>query len=203
MGARQCHRDGYGPNRIRKSKRNTNQSASLWKNPKSRLSLTAKTSKRPSMKRKDNLPVEYRPPVSAPTTYEMAHPERGGMQSEGVELLLQDVETSQGIYQLVVVKHSENVEISLTNIQALINLQFALQLAIELILSVSLLTTAQNGRVIQDLTEVTHSSQRTVSTIVVENSRNVTVNETTADIAANVQLLLQVLLAIVAKLDVA
>jgi spore coat protein X len=112
-------------------------------------------------------------------------------------------ETNQGIYECLVIKDSVNVNVSRTATQASLNVQAALQLALTLVLSMSIDSSETADKVSEELLEATYVHQNRISTINVENSANINVISTSTDISANVQLLLQVLLALVAKLDIA
>lgn len=123
--------------------------------------------------------------------------------SEIMQELFQGTDTSQGIFQVVIIKDSEAVEVTLANLQAVISLQLALQLAIALVVSVSVASATATERITQDLIQSVYSRQSNISTVVIEGSRNITVTEVGAEIALNIQILLQVLVALLAKVEVA
>lgn len=102
----------------------------------------------------------------------------------------------------VVIRDSQNVTVTTTDTQASINLQAALQLAITLILSIAIGTSEQAESVSQDLLQRVQVTQETHLKMLISNSSDVTVDVTDTQAAANVQVLLQVLLALVAKLEI-
>lgn len=115
-----------------------------------------------------------------------------------------DVTLGSGQYSLesIVVKDSCDIQISSTDTQAALNIQVALQVAIAVVISISIADSSQADNVTQDLFAKLKSSQMNKQQIYIENSRGVNVTTTDTDIAVNVQILLQVLIALVARLDV-
>jgi spore coat protein X len=111
-------------------------------------------------------------------------------------------DTTQVSKELIIIKDSEGVEIRSTDTQAAVNVQAALQVAIALVISISIADSARAERVTQDLLQRIQVKQINHQKVVIENSRQVSVTTTDTDIAVNVQLLLQILLALVAKLEV-
>lgn len=102
----------------------------------------------------------------------------------------------------IVVKDSCDVEVSSTDTQAALNVQVALQVAIAIVISISIADSRQADNVTEDLFAKLKSTQMNKQQVYVENSRGVNITTTDTDIAVNVQFLLQLLLALVARLDV-
>lgn len=102
----------------------------------------------------------------------------------------------------IVVKDSCDIEVTSTDVQAALNVQIALQAAIALVISISIADSSIGDEIIQDLNAKLKTSQVNRQQLYIENSRGVTVSTTDTDIAVNVQILLQVLIALVVRLDV-
>ena len=105
--------------------------------------------------------------------------------------------------ELIVIKDSCNISVQTTETTAAVSLQIALQLAIALIIRVTIADSDDSNSVVQDLLQHFDSDQKNVQKIYVENSKDVSIKTTDTDIAANVQVMLEALLAIVAELDIA
>ena len=105
--------------------------------------------------------------------------------------------------ELIVIKDSCNISVHTTETQAAASLQIALQLAIALVIKISIADSEDSESVVQDLLQHFDSDQKNVQKIYVENSKDVSIKTTDTDIAANVQVMLEALLAIVAELDIA
>lgn len=111
-------------------------------------------------------------------------------------------DTFQDSHECIIIRDSCDVTVQTTNTHAAINLQAALQLAIAVVLSISIGDSINNSAIIQELTQRAEITQTTRQKLLIENSHDVHVTTTDTDVAVNIQLLLQVLLALVAKLDV-
>lgn len=118
----------------------------------------------------------------------------------------QDTDANVGSLQQsiesIVIKDSCDVEVTTTDIQAAVNVQLVLQIAIALVISISIADSSKADTIAQDLNAKLKSSQINKQQVYIENSRGVNVFTTDTDLAVNIQLLLQVLVAIVARLDV-
>ncbi len=105
--------------------------------------------------------------------------------------------------EVIFIKDSGNISVRTTETTAAVSLQIALQLAIALVIKISIADSDDSDSVVQDLLQHFDSEQKSVQRIHIENSKDITVETTDTDIAANVQVLLEALLAIVAQLDIA
>jgi len=121
-----------------------------------------------------------------------------GVQQNGV----QAVSNKQQSYEWIIVKDSEGVEIQTTDTQAALSLQLGIQAAIAAVISVAIGDTDQGRAVAQDMKQFIKTKQRNVQKTIVEGSRNITVTTTDTDLAVNIQAMLQVLVTLVAKLDI-
>jgi len=102
----------------------------------------------------------------------------------------------------VVIRDSENVTVNITDTQGSLSLQVALQLAIALVLSIAIGTSGKAETIAQELFQRISTTQEAHLKMYVSHSYDVTVDVTDTQVTANVQALLQVLLALVAKLEV-
>ncbi|WP_017754048.1 spore coat protein [Calidifontibacillus oryziterrae] len=104
--------------------------------------------------------------------------------------------------EFIFVKDSCNIMVQTTDTQAAVSIQIALQLAIALVVRITLADSDQGQSVLEDLLQYFDSEQSNYQKICIENSKDVTVITTDTDVAANIQALLEVLLSLVAKIDV-
>jgi len=127
-----------------------------------------------------------------------------GCESEGdiKEEAEQSIRTEQSTEDHIIIKHSCDITVTTTDIQAAVNLQVAIQLAIALVLSISIADGAQAEKIQQELLQKISTEQFIHQKTYIENSRGVTVTMTDAEASVNIQILLQVLLALVAKLEI-
>ncbi|MEB9685422.1 spore coat protein [Bacillus anthracis] len=97
---------------------------------------------------------------------------------------------------------SADVEVTTTDTKAALSIQAALQAAIVVVVSISIADSEKADRVAQELFQKSSIKQINKQETVIRNSRNVTVTTTDTDIAVNVQILLQILLALLVKLNI-
>lgn len=110
--------------------------------------------------------------------------------------------SKQQSIESIVVKDSCDINVSSTDTQAAVNVQAALQIAVAIVISISIADSSQADAVTQDLFAQLQSSQMNTQHVYIENSRGVTITTTDTDIAVNIQILLQILIALVVRLDV-
>lgn len=108
----------------------------------------------------------------------------------------------QESFEWIIVKDSEDVEVHTTDTQAAVSLQLGIQAAIAAVLSITVGDSNQSKAVVQDLKQFMKTKQKNTQKTVIEGSKHVKVTTTDTDLAVNIQALLQILLAIVVKLDV-
>lgn len=114
----------------------------------------------------------------------------------------QDIEDLQVSEECIIIRNSADVEVHTTDTQAAVNLQAALQVAIALVLSLTIADSDKAEAVTQDLLQKIETKQINKQKTLILNSQCVRVTTTDTDIAVNIQALLQVLVALVAKIDV-
>ena len=114
----------------------------------------------------------------------------------------QFVSNKQQSFEWIIVRDSEDIEVTTTDTQAALSLQLGIQAAIAAVLSVTIGDTDQGKAVAQDMKQFIKTKQRNVQKTIIEGSRNITVTTTDTDLAVNIQALLQILVTLVAKLDI-
>ncbi|MCM3790231.1 spore coat protein [Domibacillus indicus] len=114
----------------------------------------------------------------------------------------QFVSNEQKSFEWIIVKDSEDVDVRTTDTQAAVSLQLGIQAAIAVVLSITVGDSDQSKSVLQDLKQFIKTKQKNTQKTVVEGSKHVKVTTTDTDLAVNIQALLQILVAIVVKLDV-
>jgi len=114
----------------------------------------------------------------------------------------QIVKNDQKSYEWIIVKDSEEVHVKTTDTQASVSLQLGIQAAIAAVISITIGDSDQGKAVAQDIKQFIKTKQSNRQKTIIEHSKNVKVVTTDTDLAVNIQALLQVLVAIVAKLDV-
>ena len=110
--------------------------------------------------------------------------------------------TLQFSEEYIFIKDSCDVTVSSTDTKAAVSLQASLQAAIALVISISVASADQAEQITQELLQSTKTKQMNYQKTVIENSRNVQVTTTDTQIGVNIQLLLQILLALLVNLDV-
>jgi spore coat protein X len=106
----------------------------------------------------------------------------------------------QKIEELVVVRDSCDVTVVITDKQFALSIQAALQAAIVVILQIHFGCNEKATEVSQELFQLSKIKQITNQKFFVSHSKNVYIESTDQQAAANVQILVQLLLAIIAKL---
>lgn len=111
--------------------------------------------------------------------------------------------TIQESFEWIVVKDSEGVTVCTTDTQAAVSLQAAIiQVAIAVVISITIGDSEKGSAVAQDFKQFFKSRQRNSQKTIIHGSKCVEVTTTDTQVSVNIQALLQVLVAIVAKLDV-
>ncbi|RID83614.1 spore coat protein [Peribacillus asahii] len=104
--------------------------------------------------------------------------------------------------ELIYIKDSCDVNVTSTDVKAALSLQAALQAAIAVVVSISIADSDEANRITQDLIQSSRTRQITRQKTIVENSRDIQITTTDAQVALNIQLLLQLLLALIVELDI-
>lgn len=114
----------------------------------------------------------------------------------------QVVSNKQQSFEWIIVRDSEGVDVQTTDTQAAVSLQLGIQAAIAAVISITIGDTDQGKSVAQDIQQFISTKQRNVQKTIIEKSKNVKVTTTDTDLAVNIQAMLQILVAIVVKLDI-
>jgi len=104
--------------------------------------------------------------------------------------------------EVIHIKDSCDVTVHTTDNKAAINLQAALQAAISIVLNIAIADNQKAEEIQQELFQSSKIKQITNQKTIVENSRNITVETTDNQVAVNLQILLQLLLALMVNLDI-
>lgn len=115
----------------------------------------------------------------------------------------QDSEIEQVSKEVIVIKNSLDVRVHSTDTQVAVSIQAALQFAIAAVLRASLFSSEDADAITQELLQASEIQQVNKQSVFIDNSRNVEVRTTDTDVALNIQLLAQVLAALIATLDIA
>jgi spore coat protein X len=104
--------------------------------------------------------------------------------------------------EYIFIKDSCDVTVSTTDTKAAVSLQASLQAIIAIIISISIADSSKAEKITQDLLQTAKIKQVTYQKTIIENSRNVDVTTTDTQVAVNIQILLQLLLALIVRLDI-
>ena len=117
---------------------------------------------------------------------------------EGEQLSDLDQESTE----LIWVKESCNITVNSTDTQIGASLQAALQLAIALVLNITIADAGQRRAVSQELTQQLNMAQSNKQKIYIYNTKDAVVTTQDTDLALNIQLMLQVLIALMVLIDI-
>ncbi|WP_078548025.1 spore coat protein [Litchfieldia alkalitelluris] len=109
----------------------------------------------------------------------------------------------QGSEEVIIIKDSCNIEVDTTDTQVAVSLQAALQVAIAIVIRLTIANDITADTITQDLLQSSKTKQSNFQELVIKNSRDVKVKTTDTDISVSLQLLLQLLVALVAQVEVA
>lgn len=110
--------------------------------------------------------------------------------------------TKQESFEWIIIRDSEGVDVQTTDTQAAVSLQVGIQAAIAAVISVVIGDTERGNAVAQQLNQLVRTKQKNTQKTIIEGSRNVQVTTTDTDVALNLQILLQILIAVVLKLEI-
>jgi spore coat protein X len=119
--------------------------------------------------------------------------------NQSADQINKDIQLSEELIHII---DSCDVKVNTTDTKAAVSLQASLQAAIALIISVSIADSSTAERITQDLMQTTKTKQQTFQKVVIEGSQGVNVTTTDTQVALNIQILLQILLALIVRLDI-
>mgnify|MGYP001046709950 CR=1 FL=1 len=108
----------------------------------------------------------------------------------------------QKSFEKIIVKDSQDVKVHTTDTQVAVTIQVALQIAIAVVVRITIGDTDEGESIVQELKQFAVIKQKNAQKTIIENSTNVRVTTTDTDVAVNLQVLLQVLVAILVTLDI-
>lgn len=108
----------------------------------------------------------------------------------------------QRSYERIIIKDSCDIKVKTTETQVAVSLQAALQVAIALVVNLTIADSEQAEHVTQELLQYSQIEQVNRQTVYIENSRDIEVTTTDTDVAVSIQLLLQLLLALLIQIDI-
>ncbi|MTH53208.1 hypothetical protein GKZ89_07260 [Bacillus mangrovi] len=118
-------------------------------------------------------------------------------QEAGQDLVLFQV-SDEGIF----IKDSEDVTVETTDTQLALSIQAAIQVAIALVINLTIADSTRAEQVTQQILTSAVTQQRKKQRIIIIGSENVTVKATDTDVAISLQLLIQILLALLLQIDI-
>ncbi|MFB6732396.1 spore coat protein [Bacillus mobilis] len=119
-----------------------------------------------------------------------------------LEEAIQAGEIDQVSEEYIEIVDSADVQVTTTDTKAALSIQAALQAAIVVVVSISIADSEKADKITQELFQKSAIKQINRQKTFIKNSRNVTVTTTDTDIAVNIQILLQILLALLVKLNI-
>ncbi|PEP74719.1 spore coat protein [Bacillus wiedmannii] len=122
--------------------------------------------------------------------------------SNFLEEAIQTDEIDQVSEEYIEIVDSADVQVTTTDTKAALSIQAALQAAIVVVVSISIADSEKADKITQELFQKSSIKQINRQKTFIKNSRNVTVTTTDTDIAVNVKILLQILLALLVKLNI-
>ncbi|PEM86585.1 spore coat protein [Bacillus wiedmannii] len=133
---------------------------------------------------------------------EILNPYSFSENSNFLEEAIQADEIDQVSEEYIEIVDSADVQVTTTDTKAALSIQAALQAAIVVVVSISIADSEKADKITQELFQKSSIKQINRQKTFIKNSRNVTVTTTDTDIAVNVQILLQILLALLVKLNI-
>ncbi|YCA46517.1 spore coat protein (plasmid) [Bacillus sp. JZ8] len=115
---------------------------------------------------------------------------------------VQKSDIGQGSDELIIIRDSCNIKVSSTDTQIALSLQVALQVAIAIVINIAILDDVQADDITNRLLQKSSISQVNRQKVLIEGSQDVEVSTTDTDVAISIQLLIQLLVAVVVQLDI-
>ncbi|WP_342719336.1 spore coat protein [Bacillus paramycoides] len=122
--------------------------------------------------------------------------------SNFLEKAIQTDEIDQVSEEYIEIVDSADVQVTTTDTKAALSIQAALQAAIVVVVSISIADSEKADKITQELFQKSSIKQINRQKTFIKNSKNVIVTTTDTDIAVNIQILLQILLALLVKLNI-
>jgi len=111
-------------------------------------------------------------------------------------------EIDQASHEVIIIRDSCDINVDTTDTQVAASLQAALQVAIAIVINITIADGERAEKVTQELLEMSQIRQTNKQKLVIANSRKVEVTTTDTDVAISLQLMLQILVALFVQLDI-
>ncbi|MBM7604036.1 spore coat protein X [Metabacillus crassostreae] len=121
---------------------------------------------------------------------------------ESTQDAVQINETVQASEEYIFIKDSCNIDVTSTDTQIAVSLQAAVQVAIALVINLTIADSNRAEQVTQQLLQSSVIKQVNKQKLIIENSRDVTITTTDTDVAISLQVLIQILLALLVQIDI-
>lgn len=102
--------------------------------------------------------------------------------------------------ELIWIKDSCNVDVSTVDTQVAIQLQVAIQVALGVVISILSANTTNSDLIAEEMLAHANLEQTNKQKIVIVNSKDVEITTTDTDVAANIQVAVQVLIAVIVSI---
>lgn len=114
----------------------------------------------------------------------------------------QTTDINQMSNEVIIIRDSCDISVKTTDTKVAASLQAAIQVAISVVINITIADSSRAEKVTTDLLEKSQTQQVNRQKLVIVNSRTVDVTTTDTDVAVSLQVLLQVLLALLVQLDI-
>ncbi len=111
-------------------------------------------------------------------------------------------DTVQVSEEYIFIKDSCNIDVKSTDTQVAVSLQAAIQVAIALVINLTIADSDRAEQVTQQLLQSSVIKQANKQKVIIENSRDVKITTTDKDVAISLQVLIQILLALLVSIDI-
>ncbi len=108
----------------------------------------------------------------------------------------------QSSHEVIIIRDSCDITVETTDTQIAASLQGALQVAIAVVVNITIADNSRAEKVTQELLEMSQIRQTNRQRLEIINSRTVDVQTTDTDVAISLQVMLQILVALFAQLDI-
>lgn len=114
----------------------------------------------------------------------------------------QTTEIDQMSHEIIIIRDSCDITVETTDTQVAASLQGALQVAISVVVNITIADSDRAEKVTQELLEMSQIRQTNRQRLEIINSRTVDVTTTDTDVAISLQVMLQILVALFAQLGI-
>lgn len=114
----------------------------------------------------------------------------------------QIADIDQDSHEVIIIRDSCDINVDTTDTKIAVSLQAALQVAIAVVVNITIADDQRAEKVTQELLEMAQIRQSNRQKLVIVNSRDIEVSTTDTDVAISLQVMLQILVALFAQLDI-